>query len=504
MAASLPREIIDMIAGYLQATGVSLAPYAAVCRQWQPSFERLIYDSIAVYSDDTGDRLVYKKGMSLQSFRNSTSVSERGLARRALIHHLSYYIVTPIDLPTLVTLKDDQSEYMVENEVRKNNDVVFQSSIISLFDILAPWDKSLRITLELIGWGRENGEEPATHDFDSDFWSGSDSDIVPPYRANFIDDCHSQLSDVSCIDQLSFPRICDRSFSHRISAASAMQMTQHCAAITSLRLNLDENLRPSHLEHIRAGRQAVSHGLKKLPDSLRVFHLTMQNEQPWKAVMPGLNVLACEVDYLSQNLGALSLSLRKLSIHWVSLAPDFMYPLDENNRPLPSSTLLHWPNLEYLKLELPPRLPCGQWIVHPSPEDQNVIDAIEDWREIIINRDKGNVARPILDSEHFSRVLISLGYAARRMPRLSTMQYTVYLDEHLWKYYFHFSFKRERQTSAAEWCFHPSEWCFHSPYNPNQQVREAWSCRPGNQDEEELLPNRMRILKVDVSHWSPN
>jgi hypothetical protein len=66
--------------------------------------------------------------------------------------------------------------------------------------------------------------------------------------------------------------------------------------------------------------------------------------------MPGLNVLISDTDHLSQKLGCLSLILRELKLKNASLAPDFLFVLDETDCPLPSSAFLNWPYLEILDL----------------------------------------------------------------------------------------------------------------------------------------------------------
>lgn len=100
-----------------------------------------------------------------------------------------------------------------------------------------------------------------------------------------------------------------------------------------------------------------------MPHSLRVFRLFNQIESPWKRMMTGLNVLLSDNDFLSQNILYLSLSLRELKIHQLSLTPDFLFPLDTENHPLPTTRSLYWPLLEVVELTgVPPRLPSGAFI----------------------------------------------------------------------------------------------------------------------------------------------
>lgn len=190
--------------------------------------------------------------MSLSHFQ--AVASGRRMARRALIHRLRYYLVVPIALPNWKTRKFNG--YNIDNDTRKNNDVAFQSAITNLFNIIAHWDQSLRISVELMLLGLEAGKEPYTYDFDIagdyswDFTKGK-TKAVPVYRAKFVEDGASLLPDVSCIDRLSFESPSD----HQIWAGSAMQIVQHCPTITEIRLDLDEWIRPDHLEYIQARRQ---------------------------------------------------------------------------------------------------------------------------------------------------------------------------------------------------------------------------------------------------------
>ncbi|KAJ5777035.1 hypothetical protein N7520_000281 [Penicillium odoratum] len=83
-----------------------------------------------------------------------------GLARRALIRHLSYHIVVHLDLPDWQTRKE--KEYDLKNDIRHDNDLAFQSGILDLFNTFKHWDSNLRLSVELALLGREAGKEPLT------------------------------------------------------------------------------------------------------------------------------------------------------------------------------------------------------------------------------------------------------------------------------------------------------------------------------------------------------
>lgn len=173
----------------------------------------------------------------------------------ALIRHLRYYIVVPIALPDWQTRKE--KAYSIENDIRYNNDVAFQSAIIKFLNILAQWDQNLRLSVEFRLLGREAGKEPHTCDFSIagdyryDFTKGK-TKAVPVYRAKFLENGASLLPDVLCVDRLAFNGEVP---SHQIWAGSVMQIIQHCTTITEIVLDLDEYIRPDHLEYIQARRQ---------------------------------------------------------------------------------------------------------------------------------------------------------------------------------------------------------------------------------------------------------
>ncbi|KAJ5991842.1 hypothetical protein N7451_007566 [Penicillium sp. IBT 35674x] len=208
MATYLPLDILDIIAAQSQDMGASLVPYATVCRQWQTAFERMIYASLNVYSTDGSDIETSDKVMSLNNFHKLTSDSGRGLMRRGLIRYLKYHLVIPIDLRDWESRKE--KGYKLDNETGKDNDAAFQSGIIGLFETLALWHWSFRISVELVLLGRKVGKEPHSYHFDIagdyrwDFTKGYRKAVLV-YRARFVDDAACLLPSVACINRLSFP-----------------------------------------------------------------------------------------------------------------------------------------------------------------------------------------------------------------------------------------------------------------------------------------------------------
>ncbi|PKX90607.1 F-box protein [Aspergillus novofumigatus IBT 16806] len=454
MAASLPFELLCEIAGYLQRAGTSLVACTTVCRRWQAAFESFTYSKLNLYREDgySGRRVC------LNQFREFTSGPR--IARRAWIRQLWYDIVLPFELPDWTTRQEEG--YTTDNPVRQANDTAFQSQVIDLFNTLGSWDKSHRLSVILRLRGRELGQEPCTEeDYEAGRYNSNTVDFgtqpVPVYRARFDDDGASMLRDVSCIDQISFPNL--------IWAGAAMQIVRHCPELTELYLHLDEYIRPDHQEYLKKRRQAVAEGLKDVSPTLRVFHFENADERNWKDAMPPLNVLSSSVDTLSIRIRELSLSLHELTLLQVPISLDFLWPLDAKDHPLPANAPLHWPNLETLNLyQFQPWLPSGEWIVRPDAGEEAMIAGIEVWEAEIRSYEKRCVQRPIFEQEQFHRLFISLGYAARRMPRLKALNFDL-------NHYFYliFTFSSRAGLTSVEW-----ELERHGSYMPDDRVAAAW------------------------------
>ncbi|KAL2802709.1 hypothetical protein BJX63DRAFT_440664 [Aspergillus granulosus] len=415
--------------------------------------------------------------------------------------------MVPVDLPDWQGVKG--KGYTTRNPVREENDAAFQSAVIGLFNELSSWNSSLRLSIDLIVQGREAGSEPLTDEWDDtgeyrwDFKRGR-TKALPVYRARFVE--HAVIPDVACINRLQFPDQYEALKDHQIWAGAAMEIVRHCPTLTQLRLNLDEYIRPIIWSISKRGSRAtLSDGLRTIPPSLRVFNLSNQDEKPWKPRLPGLNVLSSDMDTLSANLGHLSLSLRHLRLDHVSLAPDFLFPLDNQGHPLASSASLHWPYLEILEFDpAPPRTVPGQWLVHATPEHlakSHPIDDFVDWERVVCDVEEGYLDRTVLDAKHFNRLLIALGHAARQMPRL---RYIKYLLDHGCRFQFIFCTPAGRGSMANDGDAGAKWYCeYDSSYAPDPRVAAAWGCPLVELGAETKILDSIKELTVTIPSWPP-
>jgi hypothetical protein len=173
----------------------------------------------------------------------------------------------------------------------------------------------------------------------------------------------------------------------------------------------------------------VATALPKLPSTLRSFELHGNTDEPWLNILPALDLLAgADMDEFSLNMRALSLSLREIKLTMVAVEMDSFFPLDYRGVPTPEGLSLHWPYIESLTLAaLPMCLPTGEWLFDYDldPETQAKIPdpatgfAIFDTQLVM---EETEYFRDKMKIVHFHRLFISLGYAAKRMPRLKTMK----------------------------------------------------------------------------------
>ncbi|PYI15919.1 hypothetical protein BO99DRAFT_445775 [Aspergillus violaceofuscus CBS 115571] len=215
-----------------------------------------------------------------------------------------------------------------------------------------------------------------------------------------------------------------------------------------------EGFEPITWQARRRAFSAISDGLKLLPPSLKEFSLSNDDEKPWKDALPALDVVGSRPDTMPLNLRQLSLSLTKLTLSSLPIDPDFLFPLDAQPIRYPRAKVSRGRSLR-----------TGQWVVHPSPHEREYYDEYEfDETYMLCDPCEGDIERDILEAEHFHRLLIASGHAARRMPRLQKLQYAL---NHQCEFWFQFKIKGPERA----------EWTLTSTfYQPDHRVAEAWRC----------------------------
>jgi hypothetical protein len=159
--------------------------------------------------------------------------------------------------------------------------------------VLSSWDQTHRLSLQIGLLGCKQGFElePNTCRYDDagyyrfDFTDGR-TEALPPYRARLSDPDALALD--SCVDKLTFMNtrhrvkrpslfyeenddyadeydpekdLRPRNRWHQVWAGTVFQIAERCPTLTELHLNLDEYVRPDHLEYIqerRAGKSLLS------------------------------------------------------------------------------------------------------------------------------------------------------------------------------------------------------------------------------------------------------
>ncbi|KAL3457436.1 hypothetical protein BJX64DRAFT_293115 [Aspergillus heterothallicus] len=368
-------------------------------------------------------------------------------------------------------MKVDAS-YDERNHIRRENDEAFEAGVQKLFRYLSFWEDDLHINLHLEALGREDILEPRTaEDIGLEKWENAlhGEDVVLPYRARFPENDISAVPRSSCVRKMFVDA------DTGIWSGAVLQIARCCRGLQELTWINDETIRPDHLSYLRERRKAIAEELPNLPSSLREFVSCNNHDMPWTNVLPGLDLPNGEADILSTNIRQLSLGLRTIDVGNMPLAADFLFPLDDVCQPL-SNTHLAWPLLEHVKIDsFPYVLPSGTWLLDWNRwewDEENIDDPATAGLEIFDSDwmiEKRQANRNIIRTEHFHRLFISLGYAARRMPRLKTMALSQTSTQSL--------------VSCEMWFwftpgFPPAlNWDSDLDYKPDERVAHAWGFR---------------------------
>jgi hypothetical protein len=132
---------------------------------------------------------------------------------------------------------------------------------------------------------------------------------------------------------------------------------------------------------------------------------------------------------------------------------------------------------------------AGEPTFHFTPESQAAIDEIENWEDEICDVEAGWGWPELRTEEHFHRLLISLGYAARRMPRLKDMKFEVESQD---KFTLYLSNKFDEITLG---------WHCYPPYQPDSRVAKAWNF---DLDDVRIHPRFEEKCHVILQTWPPD
>ncbi|KAL2855763.1 hypothetical protein BJX68DRAFT_231122 [Aspergillus pseudodeflectus] len=441
MGGSLPFELVAQIACYRRHDLQNfITQYALVCRQWQAAFEPHIYDRISVHSEDfqTG-----KGNISLAHYRAITSNSDHARARLSMLKAIRYRVILPFDLPDCqgVITEEARQTYTPDNATRRANNVAFQAAIVEFFNLLTTVPAETRVTLKMETLGREVGHEPGT-EVSLNPWGRPDGArghwVVRPYRAELADK-KCPLPRVLCVDQI----VADGAWyafgkgpghepyhdTKHIRLETAFYIAQACPTLSYFRWEVDDVARPEHFDYALERRRAFAESLLDLPATLQTLDISSLTAEVLHDSLPAPVLFADGNDLLSTNLRHISARLRQLHLYEVPVANDFLCPLDDNGEPRPGERL-EWPNLSEILMTRPNFLPSGEWLLDPNSdaEDPGIdMDALADpdfdyGEEVyrLVGED-AYYWRSQLKSELYRLSLISLGYAARHMPRLEYM-----------------------------------------------------------------------------------
>ncbi|KAJ5970437.1 uncharacterized protein N7479_000355 [Penicillium vulpinum] len=101
--------------------------------------------------------------------------------RKTYIQKLEYNILLPYEVLDWIARKHRESpeNYSTDNPIRKDNDLAFQTAMVSLFQELQSWDQNSRLRLNLAIRGRRQGLAPEPHT--------QHSEITADYRWDYRD-----------------------------------------------------------------------------------------------------------------------------------------------------------------------------------------------------------------------------------------------------------------------------------------------------------------------------
>lgn len=522
MSDWLPFEVLLHIAECLEEDRNSLVQCTRVCMRWKAVFERLLYRRLHVLSNDLGASV---GDLSLTRFQALTSAA--GTARRSYIKHLIYHIVLPYD----VGAWPDDTPDGETSPFQKANDAVFGVAIISLFTALRSWENTrFKLTFQLVGCldSYELGMEETSVD------GLEEESIPPPYQARLTSIELFKLPEIESIDKFFVSDYLLGSVG--IGNGTAIEIARCFPKLQSLELSLITHDDPDFQVNSRKGMSWPSpflpragywqtgyfanyadvmsleliQGIKKLPPTLKTFRYSELYSEFMERELQSVDFLLGESDMLTPTLREFSLQLRELKLIGVAIAPDLLWPLDQTGEPSSSTTEVFWPHLETIELCPAQYLPTGKTFLCVYYSISLLAHELDSRKILTKLTPKGELLFELVDfrttikHEIFHRFCIAMGYAARHMPRLTSIVYCAVFEE---AYFTRFNFLQylSKRTGIRKGVLRFVSVCYPegSPalYIPDYRVRNAWGWSESTEVFEISALNREIMWKF--SGWPP-
>ena len=407
----MPQEILSHIAQY--TTNDRLAPYTLVNKSWQAAFERRMYSSIILLSPSTTTSITIgpsqqlpKRGLSLARLDQMTSGPQHWRhLRKTYIKKILYRVAVPNRIDSLRTKYD---EYTYDNVWRRDNDKAFTEGVEALFEYLSTWTQqsiSLEIALQaeyayVSDTDYDEGHEPETRPFGDGL-----ADDIAPYCANLLD--ASVLQEAKCITSLEFPDLdipsripCQYSpdgyrsgAEDKISLPAILKIAAACGTLRTLRLDGAYQIPITEPAMRRQVRDATAAALYQLPPTVKSIEYIGDSPHTYDNPDDRLPDAAFRrQDPLSIALHNICGQLKSLHINQETVFPELFCPKG------PEELMdIQWPYLETLHLE--------------RIDDNSPFSAITRYAD-------GHTDDDVLVERYMDDMYTSIGYAARRMPRI--------------------------------------------------------------------------------------
>lgn len=493
----LPPEIVANIISYLTAKGSSdatgdngedneklaLAPYATVSRAWQQSIEATTFAHITLNPARLASPLAAQA---------LTPDRVRRFVRSIIVH----VALPPYDVEARARREDEAD--------RAKNDAVFTEVVRRLFGLLAPAAESPAT----IARGQDGQQQPVRADAnyrpnitlymfascvsdkeDMDrrihpwsLYGRADADIYEArWESSYLDlraaagksvqDEAEALPELRCIQEfvVGVTPTDGRLYSSRPFVPRTLcLLASRMRGLESVDWTLSDNEKRDVALRKRL-RADFSHALQTLPSSLQHFRLTYYRRIPLDHSFQTPNILdESDGDKLSLAFHNLSQRLTCFDLK-ADVGPEVLWPLEQTqgNDPL-------WPKMRRYSILHSAIAPSGQWrYLRSDSIDDDDDDGDPEWDAASSETDpvalpgdeKEEHFRSKLDREAVDPLLLAAARAARRMPALSHMFFS--LDEPAGAGRLEVDYTVKQGTAKLEFECHPL-------FNPDEEVLQIW------------------------------